>query len=186
MNSQTNSKTLALTKGKGRPPMLLTDALAHFVLQLQADVQPVLSIEPQQLDLGQMTSGELRTGTVAISTTVLDPFMLELDEAKAQLAALGEEVGAGVKEVSKVLEGVDKHGDVFYNKSKPPVLQSPLLAASVWDGTPSPAKASPSRLRLAPSVHLPHLPCAKPQLHSLLLTLPALPRSWNQAPAPRH
>jgi len=57
------------------------DPASPMRLQLQADVQPVLSIEPQQLDLGQMTSGELRTGTVAISTTVLDPFMLELDEA---------------------------------------------------------------------------------------------------------
>ncbi|MEM7308715.1 MAG: DUF1573 domain-containing protein [Planctomycetota bacterium] len=58
------------------------DPASPLRLQLRAEVKPVLELEPLNLDFGTLTSGESRDGKFTISTTVLDPFKLELDESR--------------------------------------------------------------------------------------------------------
>jgi hypothetical protein len=55
------------------------DPASPMRLQLKADVKAVLEVNPQNLDLGMMTSGDTKESIATITTPVLDPFHLELD-----------------------------------------------------------------------------------------------------------
>jgi hypothetical protein len=58
------------------------DPASPLRLQLAADVKAVLDVEPMNLDFGTLTSGDTKEGTFTISSSVLEPFQLTLDESR--------------------------------------------------------------------------------------------------------
>jgi hypothetical protein len=58
------------------------DPASPLRLQLGADVKAVLDVEPMNLDFGTITSGDTKEGTFTISSSVLEPFQLTLDESR--------------------------------------------------------------------------------------------------------
>lgn len=55
------------------------DPASPYRLEVEADVVPVLVVEPLLLDFGKMTSSDRKEGTITVKTEVLDPFFLTLD-----------------------------------------------------------------------------------------------------------
>ena len=75
------------------------DPASPLRLRLGADVKAVLDIQPLNLDFGTITSGDSRDGTFTISTSVLEPFALSLDETRI------------LEPLSASLEAVDPDAD---------------------------------------------------------------------------
>lgn len=58
------------------------DPASPFRLDVEADVVPVLVVEPMLLDFGKITSNERKEGRITVRSDVLDPFFLTLDQAQ--------------------------------------------------------------------------------------------------------
>lgn len=102
------------------------DPASPLSLRLTADVKAVLDVEPMNLDLGTITSGDMKEGTFKVSTTVLEPFVLTLDETRVI-----EPLSATLKAVDPDAEGRSKTWE---------------LAVKLGPGTPEGMRRYPLRL----------------------------------------
>jgi hypothetical protein len=102
------------------------DPASPLRLQLAADVKAVLDVEPMNLDFGTLTSGDTKEGTFTISSSVLEPFQLTLDESRV------------VEPLSATLKPVDPDASC---KSK-----TWELAVKLGPGTPEGMRRYPLRV----------------------------------------
>lgn len=88
------------------------DPASPLRLQMAADVKAVLDVEPMNLDFGTLTSGDTKEGTFTISSGVLEPFALTLDESRVvePLAATLKAVDPDASGKSKTWELAVKLG----------------------------------------------------------------------------
>ncbi len=96
-------------RGKMRTNIAIysNDVGSPFKLQLEADVKPVLVVEPTLLDFQRITSSDVKEGTIKVSTTELDPFMLTLDESRVT-----EPLTVELKAIDPDAEGKSKSWEV--------------------------------------------------------------------------